>query len=60
MEIEAGQIWKLKNIKSRPNVEIVRYNKFSELVYIKYVDSNQEFEMSQNNFLRDFERAENA
>jgi len=59
MEIETGQIWKLKNIK-RPNVEIVRYNKFSELVYIKYVDSNQEFEMPLASFIRDFERVGNA
>ena len=56
MEIEIGQIWKIKNITTRPNVVIVDADKYSTKVYWKYVETSSVFEVEKERFLKDFER----
>jgi hypothetical protein len=54
MEIKQGQIWKIKAV-IRPDVEIARYDSYSETVYWRYVDNKSVFETKKDYFERDFE-----
>ena len=54
MEIKNGQIWKVKKAV-RPDLEIVRFDMYSQTVYWKYVDNNTIYENGTFQFLSDFE-----
>jgi hypothetical protein len=54
MEITQGQIWRIKKAV-RPDVEIVRFDTYSQTVYWRYVDSNTIYENGTFQFLSDFE-----
>ncbi len=54
MEIKEGQTWVLKKIPNRPNIEIVRVDKYSDSVFWCYVGQSTRFESKTSAFLADF------
>ena len=53
MEIKEGQIWRVKN-SNRPDVEIVRYDIYSQMVHWRYVGDKTAFESNVAAFLSGF------
>ena len=53
MEITSGQIWVLTQSTTRPDIEIIRVNKYSGVVYWKFVNQKHEFESKSEAFLKD-------
>ncbi len=53
MEVKAGQIWRSSS-PSRPDMEVVRYNVYSQVVYWKHVDAKHHFETPYNMFIDQF------
>ena len=54
-EIERGQVWKWKKT-TRPDIEIVSYNKYNGKIYWRYQGEKMDYDSDIKSFLDNFER----